>query len=333
MRIGLLIIFSNYNISSKGVLLKPILTKHFTNQTVHVGENVTLTCEAQIDALPLFFFYKLDSSICSAYNAKKNVDLLDEYALALQDQQNLFNDFATVDPKYALLRRPHVLDSNKDPLSDLETVSLHVLNVTKEDSAFYLCIVANSLKSFRVTYSYLTVIDAVKTWPTSASANISSSENNIFSREFENYFARNKFLIFSISCSMIVVVLIVALTICYCCLQYMRTQRLKDKFKYTVKTARNLGDNVPGSKMNALLERTMSTMRKNFVYSSMTPNAFDPTQVSSSSLSTNSSTLNSQHCAAYEPNNLFSNSCAINENENERISIHVDLQWEFQKEK
>jgi hypothetical protein len=43
----------------------------------------------------------------------------------------------------------------------LETINLHITNAAKSDSAYYLCIVANSLKSFRVTYSYLKVIDKI----------------------------------------------------------------------------------------------------------------------------------------------------------------------------
>lgn len=38
---------------------------------------------------------------------------------------------------------------------------MHITNAAKSDSAYYLCIVANSLKSFRVTYSYLKVIDKI----------------------------------------------------------------------------------------------------------------------------------------------------------------------------
>jgi hypothetical protein len=50
------------------------------------------------------------------------------------------------------------VDSNKDSLSDLETINLHITNTIKEDTGYYLCIVANSLKSFRVTYSFLNVL-------------------------------------------------------------------------------------------------------------------------------------------------------------------------------
>ena len=55
-------------------------------------------------------------------------------------------------------RREHMEDSNKDSLSDLETINLHITNSITEDTGYYLCIVANSLKSFRVTYSFLNVL-------------------------------------------------------------------------------------------------------------------------------------------------------------------------------
>ena len=55
-------------------------------------------------------------------------------------------------------RREHTEDSNKDSLSDLETINLHITNSITEDTGYYLCIVANSLKSFRVTYSFLNVL-------------------------------------------------------------------------------------------------------------------------------------------------------------------------------
>ena len=40
----------------------------------------------------------------------------------------------------------------------METINLHITNSITEDTGYYLCIVANSLKSFRVTYSFLNVL-------------------------------------------------------------------------------------------------------------------------------------------------------------------------------
>ena len=336
--------------------MKPILTKHFTNKTISTGENVTFTCETQIDSLPLFFFYKLNPLIFDAYNSvshdKPTMDLLDKFAVGLQDQRNLFNDYATIDRRYVLQRREHSADANKDPLSDLETINLHILNTTKDDSAFYLCIVANNPKSFRVTYSYLRVLDAevtTKFMTTNINSIIFTNasmiyDSSLFSKNFENYFERNKFLILAISCLIVIIVLIVALSMCYCCLQYMRTKRQKEKFKYSAKVNKEMFG-MPGSKMNTLLERTMSTMRKNFVYTSITPNDMDKNQTMSSS-STDSSMLSSQRCVIYDSQEVYDDKsrpifesnndsdCVNNLTNNFNTSLlSVDPQWEFQKEK
>jgi hypothetical protein len=325
-------------------LIKPILTKHFTNKTVTVGENVTFTCETQIDALPLFFFYKIDPLIFDLYNSfsyeKSKIDLLDKFAVGLQDKNNLFNDYATIDRRYVLQRREHSLDSNKDPLSDLETINLHILNTTKQDSAFYLCIVANNPKSFRVTYSYLSVVDpeaTTKQMNTYINSNsFFSSMPSIHDLSSKNFLERNKFLILSIACLFVIVVLIVALSMCYCCLQCMRTKRQKEKFKYSVSLNKEILG-MSGSKVNTLLERTMSTMRKNFVYSSITPNEIENNQVISSS-STNSSMVSSQRCATFDSQDVrdinkngdYLNDFSYNANTN---LLSVDSQWEFQKER
>jgi hypothetical protein len=111
-------------------------------------------------------FYKLNETIVAEYNAldKENsvasdLKFLEKYSLPLQDEESL-DDYASVDPRIVLSRREHTDDSNKDALSDVETVFLSVLNVKREDSGFYLCLVANSLKSFRLTYGFLNVIDS-----------------------------------------------------------------------------------------------------------------------------------------------------------------------------
>jgi hypothetical protein len=335
-------------------LIKPILTKHFVNQTAIVGKNVTFTCETQIDALPLFFFFKLSPSILDAYNsvayAKANTDLLDKFATPLQDQNNLFNDYATIDPRYVLQRREHSSDSNKDPLSDLETINLHILNTTKEDSAFYLCIVANNPKSFRVTYSFLNVEDAEITTTTTTPRETLTNAINFLSTianhhdynsfvnsNLENYFERNKFLILAISCLLVIIVLIVALSMCYCCLQYMRTKRMKEKFKYSAKVNKDMFGfkDMSPSKVNTILERTMSTMRKNFIYSSITPNEIENNQSMSSS-TTNSSMLSSQRCSSADYSNANESTNQATQVFTDNVNtglLSIDSQWEFQKEK
>lgn len=65
--------------------------------------------------------------------------------------------YETTDRRFVLMRREHIIDSSKDPLADFETINLNILELIKDDSGFYLCIVANSPSSFRVTYGYLNV--------------------------------------------------------------------------------------------------------------------------------------------------------------------------------
>ena len=68
--------------------MKPIITKQFENKTINAGDNVTLTCETQMDALPIFIFYKLNQYIKSYYdpvNLNRNLNLLQLYATPLQD--------------------------------------------------------------------------------------------------------------------------------------------------------------------------------------------------------------------------------------------------------
>ncbi len=143
--------------------MKPILTKYFENKTVNQGDNVTLTCETQIDALPIFSFYKLNSTIIAEYN-KNNKNsktfMISKYSKSLQERTDFdHNDYKSIDPSHIVLeRRVHSIDSNKDNLADLETVNLRILNAVYSDSGYYLCIVANSIKSFRVTYSFVNVI-------------------------------------------------------------------------------------------------------------------------------------------------------------------------------
>lgn len=69
--------------------MKPVLTKHFSNTTVNKGENVTFTCETQVDALPVFLFYKLDKNIFKAYHSGENSDdflFLEKYTKPLQNK-------------------------------------------------------------------------------------------------------------------------------------------------------------------------------------------------------------------------------------------------------
>lgn len=141
-------------------LAKPILTKQFENKWAHTGENVTFTCEAQIDALPVFLFYKLDRNILDEYDDENDEDddvsLLDRHAKSLQNK-NALSFYETTDRRVSLERREHTLDSSHDPLADFETINLKITRLVDDDTGYYLCIVANSVSSFRVTYAFLNV--------------------------------------------------------------------------------------------------------------------------------------------------------------------------------
>ena len=66
------------------------------NQTVQQGSNVTFTCETQIDALPVFLFYKIDSTAFEAFDRSepmKNAQLLQRHSHPLQDRVILLKDF------------------------------------------------------------------------------------------------------------------------------------------------------------------------------------------------------------------------------------------------
>jgi hypothetical protein len=187
------------------VLAKPILTKHFANITMQAGANVTFTCETQIDSLPTFIFYKLNETIVNEYNAleKKGSDasdlkFLERNSLPLQDEDS-FDDYASIDPRFVLSRRAHTDDSNKDHMSDMETVYLTVLNTRPEDRGFYLCLVANSIKSFRLTYGFLNVVESDNTTTIQNKANPINLSGN-FQEIFQNYtfllIETNKFYFF-----------------------------------------------------------------------------------------------------------------------------------------
>lgn len=92
--IRIIIVNLKINIEITDVLSKPIITKQFENKTITVGQNVTFTCQTQIDALPIFLFYKLNKDIAKVYNSislDSNGELLDMYSEPLQDKVNYLN--------------------------------------------------------------------------------------------------------------------------------------------------------------------------------------------------------------------------------------------------
>lgn len=196
--------------------------------------------------MPIFLFFKLDPHIVTEYQAKdNNYNLLDRYALSLQDNKAT-SDYSSIDPEhYSIERRQHTEDSNKDALSDLETVNLHVLNSQLLDRAYYLCIVANSLKSFRITYSFLNVV------ANREESNVNQADITTLA---ENFFDRNKYFILTVCLCVIALVLFIVLSICYCCTQFIK-QKSQFKKQATKQDEQN-------SKMNSIIEKTMNSMKK-----------------------------------------------------------------------
>ena len=174
--------------------------------------------------------------------------------------QNAFDDYATTNPRIVLERREHTDDPNKDARSDFETVNLHVLNAVQQDQGYYMCIVANSLRSFRVTYAFLNVLNT----PTGHNALNQSTHLDLLVAQ--SFFERNKSLVTLISLFAAAVVVIVTLGFCFCCFQLTRRQKQDKKARGLdggKKRCAGLGDEMPDTeKMNSLLEKTMTSMRK-----------------------------------------------------------------------
>lgn len=266
--------------------MKPILTKYFENKTVNQGDNVTLTCETQIDALPIFSFYKLNSTIIAEYN-KNNKNsktfMISKYSKSLQERTDFdHNDYKSIDPSHIVLeRRVHSIDSNKDNLADLETVNLRILNAVYSDSGYYLCIVANSIKSFRVTYSFVNVIVPAKT----TNVLLEDYVNEVifdgtkinWSLEHNNHILIGFFVVF------ILIIVFVSMSFCYCCNHFKNTANKTDKKLFTnpeliAKDSNNMEKSSNKQeillKTNNLIEKTMMIMNNNnnsnnFVYSPM----------------------------------------------------------------
>jgi hypothetical protein len=171
--------------------------------------------------------------------------------------QNAFSDFATKDPRIQLKRREHVHDSNKDALSDLETVDLHILNTTQSDIGYYLCIVANSLKSFRVTYAFLNV-DLANVVPNSRVTNgkleNESKEKTSNQRTTSSvplpmhtrthFFEGNNYIYTLITLFCVFLILFISASFCFCFFQLKRT---RSKFESETMANRKIFEKTLGS--------------------------------------------------------------------------------------
>lgn len=187
----------------------------------------------------------------------------------------------TIDEKYKLERRQHIEDSNKDSFSDLETVNLKIINVRPADQGYYLCIVANSPKSFRVTYAFLNITDTGD-----LEQKISLMEKNL-----ESFFDKNKY---SITVGFFAVLLLVLVILMSACMCHINSQS-KDK--------------------QSIIDNTMSSMKKNFLYVTMPDNASQTTN----------STLNNRLGSIEQ--DVMSNNSETN------LMPEEDPEWEFPREK
>ena len=230
------------------------MTKQFENKWAKIGENVTFTCEAQIDALPVFLFYKLDKNILNEYQSghhtESDTDLLDKYAKSLQNK-NALSFYETTDRRVVLERREHAIDSSKDPLADFETIHLRINQLVLDDTGYYLCIVANSLNSFRVTYAFLNVSHVESFNRTQISIN---HKNADFFNSFLSFIKEN------IAVITITLVLILAL-VSSCC--YVRRFQARMRKRRLIDQQRTLKQiNNEEKKLNGFLQKTINSMKQ-----------------------------------------------------------------------
>ncbi|RNA40231.1 Vascular endothelial growth factor receptor [Brachionus plicatilis] len=270
------------NLDPENVLIRPILTRQFSNQSVARGDNATFTCQTQMDSFPMFLFYKLSKDIMTKYSDQKYdiSSLLDQNALALQKKDS-FSDYMTIDDRFKLERRQHIEDSNKDSFSDLETVNLKILKTNPTDQGYYLCIVANSPKSFRVTYGFLNVTDSAD-----FEHKISLVEKNL-----QSFFDQNKYSITVGFFAVLLLVLAITMSVCMCHIN----SKSKDR--------------------KMIVDNTMGSMKKNFLYVSMPDNGSQTTN----------STLNNRLGSLDQ--DVMSN------NSDTQLIPEEDPEWEFPREK
>jgi len=144
---------------------RPVITARFQSASVPPGANVTFTCQTQVDALPVFLFYRLSPGILQAYSDRSAQFHLADHAQPLQLlDSDLAGDYVPAVPRLTFERRAHVQDANQDALADMETLSLRISGAVAADSGYYLCIVANSQRAFRLTYALLEVSEGRWLW-------------------------------------------------------------------------------------------------------------------------------------------------------------------------
>lgn len=172
----------------------------------------------------------------------------------------------SISPHYIIKRREHVDDPNIDSKADFETVNLTIINSNINDSAYYLCIVANSPKSFRLTYSYLNVLPAVD-MNTNTFINTTSTDLTIQAIENVGF---NKYLVIISSTLIAIFLLFVALLVLYCYStklikrKLIKLNKMNDNDKgsdYEKKLLNGLNSN-ENIQVNSMIEKTLSNMKK-----------------------------------------------------------------------
>lgn len=281
-------------------LPKPILTKHYQNRTVEAGQNTTMTCETQIDSLPIFLFYKLNSQIVQEYNSNStsHSNFLQKYADPLQLRDDIMaDDYTAKNPRIQFERRIHTRDSNRDILADLETIHMHILNTVESDTGYYLCIVANSLKSFRVTYGYLEVTEKKQ----SSMLNI-----HLLGKAFNSSFLfdwvqvePNQIEIGLLAAVVLLFIFFMMLTY-HCCSNCFSRQDRKDKY-------------------DRQFEKTMNSMKKNFVYVTMPEGTIGAKSSVSSSGGNSGNGLLLRDCVSTSDTNSLHSTRQLLDNKSEHV--------------
>ena len=140
-------------------------------------------------------------------------------------------ELASKETRVNIERRAHSQDSNRDPMSELETVNVRIQNVQMEDQGFYLCIVANAPNAFRSTNAFLRVLPVLK-----------DEQTPPFLASFLQSWA-------PIIVVFLLFLIVISLLVRLCC---SRPTQLNSKTKK--------GDPVPD--IDSIIEKTMSSMKK-----------------------------------------------------------------------
>lgn len=175
----------------------------------------------------------------------------------------LQNDYESAYPNIAIERREHKKDPNRDSNSEFETVNLHIINTNYEDTAFYLCIVANSANSYRSTYAYLNVTNLSKTETYNDETNAGYDQYLMRkTHKFEKFLKENKYVISIIASIVAIGGILFVLLFIYCCSSSIVKNRIIKMNRVNEFDKKTLFNETKIPTMNSLIEKSMSNMRK-----------------------------------------------------------------------